>query len=382
MISILGVILGVAVLVIVLSVMSGFDDMWRDKILNFNAHITVSHQDAIQEIPFTLNQIQEINEVTGVAPFVQGPVFLEFQGQVFTPIAKGIEPEMEKLVSLIPEYIKSGQFVVEEDQAVIGHDLAKQLGLRVGDRLLLYSPRGLTQSDEVQLPEEVTVGGIFELGMWEFDMGYVLVSLELARDLYDMNEQIHAIQVAIENPLKAAHVAHNIRETLGPGFEVRTWMELNKQLFAALRVEKNMMFFLLIIITLVAAFGVMNTLITVAVQKTNEIGLLKALGFTLGSIMSVFFWLGFIEGCMGTFCGVITGLVVLHYRNDLLLWLSNTYDLELFPKQLYHLSEIPASISLWDIGLVSILAVIMCTLAGVVAAYRAARLEPVQALQL
>ena len=158
-------------------------------------------------------------------------------------------------------------------------------------------------------------------------------------------------------------------------------MELNRQLFAALRVEKNMMFFLLIIITVVAAFGITNTLITVTVQKTREIGLLKALGFSSGSVMRVFFWQGWIEGFIGTILGIATGLFVLQYRNDLMLFLSTRFHMELFPKELYHLSEIPATVSWSDIGVVAVTVLVICTLAGIVPAYRAARLDPVSALR-
>ena len=158
-------------------------------------------------------------------------------------------------------------------------------------------------------------------------------------------------------------------------------MQLNRQLFAALRVEKNMMFFLLIFITMVAAFGITNTLITVAVQKTREIGLLKALGFSSGSIMRVFFWQGWIEGFIGTIAGIGFGLLVLQYRNDLMFFLNSRFRLELFPKELYHLSEIPAVISWSDISVIAISVMIICTLAGLVPAYRAAKLDPVSALR-
>jgi lipoprotein-releasing system permease protein len=152
-------------------------------------------------------------------------------------------------------------------------------------------------------------------------------------------------------------------------------------LFSALRVEKNMMFFLLIFITIVAAFGITNTLITVTVQKTREIGLLKAIGFAPGSIMRIFLWQGWIEGMLGTTAGIGAAWVALRYRNDLLRWLSDTFNLELLPKELYRLSEIPSRTSPLDVAVVAVAVVTICTLAGLIPAWRASRLDPVEALR-
>ncbi len=380
-ISVLGVLLGVAVLVIVLSVMSGFDDMWRDKILSFNAHITVAGYEVIDDVDGLIEIIEKTPGVKGAAPLVQGLVFLQKGERVQTPIARGIDPEHEKKVSRIPEHMVLGSFDVEDDHLVMGRDLAMQLGATVGDKILVYSPQSFASGDEVYLPEEFTVSGLYDLGMWEFDAGFVLTSLDKARDLYKLEEGVHGIQVMTDDPFRVEEVKQRLQEELPPYYHITTWMEQNRQLFATLRVEKNMMFFLLIIITIVAAFGITNTLITVAVQKTREIGLLKALGFSNRSVMGVFIWQGWIEGTLGTLLGVGSGLLILHFRNDLLRLLSYRFNMELFPKELYHLSEIPATVSVADIVIVALSAMVICTLAGVIPAYRAARLDPVRALR-
>lgn len=380
-ISVLGVLLGVAVLVIVLSVMSGFDQMWRTKILSFNAHLTVSGFEVIEDADSLIEQIEAVPGVAGAAPVVQGLVFLQKGERVHTPIARGIDPAHEGKVSRIPEHMVRGEFNVTDDNLVMGRDLARQVGAAVGDTVLVYSPQNFVAGDEVYLPEEFTVAGLYDLGMWEFDIGFVLTSLDKARDLYKLENGVHAIQVMTHDPLRADEVKRRIEAALSPEYHVTTWMEQNRQLFAALRVEKNMMFFLLIFITVVAAFGITNTLITVAVQKTREIGLLKALGFSNRSVMGVFIWQGWIEGALGTALGVATGLLVLKYRNHLLNLLSYRFNMELFPKELYHLNEIPATISFSDIGIVAASVMVICTLAGVIPAYRAARLDPVRALR-
>lgn len=380
LISVLGVLLGVAVLVIVLSVMSGFDDMWRDKILGFNAHLTVTGWGIMEDEDTVLDQLERFPGVTGAAPFVQGLVFIQHEDHVYTPVMRGIDPEMEMRISQIPAHMVEGVFSVEDDEVILGRDLAARVGAGLGDRILVYSPKNFTVADELRLPEELTVSGIFELGMWDFDMGFMLTSLDTARGMYSMDRGVHGIQVMTEDPFKVPSIAAGMAVDLGPEYEVQTWMDMNRQLFSALKVEKNMMFFLLIIISIVAAFGITNTLITLAVQKTKEVGLLKALGFSSGGIMRIFLWQGWICGVLGTLSGIAAGLLVLYYRNDLMSWMNRRLGMELLPKDLYHLSEIPSTTSLTDVAMVALVVVIICTLAGLVPAWRAARLDPARAL--
>jgi len=381
-ISILGVLLGVAVLIIVLSVMSGFDDMWRDKILGFNAHLTLTGWHPIEDAQEVIEEVEQVPGVEGAAPFVQGLVFIQHRDRVFTPFARGVDPEQERTISRIPDHMVSGRFSVEDDEIVIGRDLSMRLNARVGDTLLVYSPQSFTSSDEMMLPEELTVSGVFNVGMYDFDMGYVLTSLDTGRNLFGLEDGVHGVQIMTADPYQAEKTALAVRHALGNrGITVQTWMEMNRQLFSALRVEKNMMFFLLIFITIVAAFGITNTLITITVQKTREIGLLKALGYRPGQIMRVFFWQGWISGIIGTVFGIGTGLLILHYRNDLMNLLSKQMGWELFPKELYHLTEIPASTSVMDVLLIALSVMLICTVAGIVPAYRAARLDPAKALR-
>lgn len=382
LLSLLGVTLGVAVLIIVLSVMTGFDETWRERILSFNAHVKVTEYGGVVQHPDrVLKVIKDMKRITGAAPELEGLVFVQTGDNAQPAQLRGIDPELEKTVSQVPNHMVEGSFSVGYGQIVVGRDLALRMGLQMGDKLLVYSPQNFVSRDELRLPEELTVSGIFEVGMYEIDSGYVLTSLETARSIYNVEQGVHSIQVMTDDPMAAPLVARDIRAALGPFFQARTWIDLNSQLFTALQTEKNMMFFLLIFITIVAAFGITNTLITLAVQKTHEIGLMKALGFSSRRIMGIFLWIGAVQGVIGTACGVGLGLLALKYRNELLNFISAQFRVDLLPKELYQLSQIPAHTTTGDVLTVCATVLVICTLAGLVPAWRAARLEPVEALR-
>ncbi|MDO9541282.1 MAG: FtsX-like permease family protein [Kiritimatiellia bacterium] len=384
-ISAIGVMLGVAVLIVVLSVMSGFDDMWREKILGFDAHILITQQGIIDEPEEMAKKVGNVSGVSAVAPCVQGLVFVKHDDMVYTPLMRGVDIEAEKRMSRLPTHMVSGAFELGEDEVIVGRELARRLRLKVGEKLLVFSPQTFVAGrDEITLPLEMKVAGIFEIGMWEYDIGFILLPLAAARDLYGMESGVHALRVMTSDPYQAGKVARQISAALQNEYDsisVQPWMELNRQLFDALRVEKNMMFFLLNIIVLVAAFGITNSLIIIVVQKTKEIGLLKAVGFSSGSVMRVFLWQGLIQGIIGTAFGIALGLIVLHYRNAIMHALATMLQMELFPKELYHLSEIPARTAFMDVALIALLSVMICTLAGLLPAWRAARLDPARALR-
>lgn len=382
LISMIGVTLGCSILVVVLSVMTGFDEMWRDKILAFNAHVTVAEYGGIMHQPDkVIDEVRGIPGVTGAAPYLEGLVFVEYNNSIFTPILRGVDPEQECSVSQIPDHMVAGEFQVDEEHCVIGQDLALRLGVFVGDPLVVYSPQNFVAQDEIRLPAELTISGIFEVGMYQFDAGYVLTGMDAARGIYDVEEGVHRVQVMTADPMKAPQVAAAINDKLGGMYSATTWMEQNRQLFSALHVEKNMMFFLLIFITIVAAFGITNTLITLTVQKTHEIGLMKALGFSSGRVQRIFIWLGLVQGIVGSVCGVGLGLLILKYRNELLRFMSYRFGMDLLPKELYQLAEIPSVTTMSDVLIVMGAVIVICTISGIIPARRAAKLDPVAAIR-
>lgn len=381
-ISMLGVTIGVAVLIVVLSVMTGFDEVWRDKILGFNAHVSVVQQGGIVVNPDRVLQTAlQMEGVKGAAPSLEGLVLMQIDDRVHTPILRGVDPAFEPSVSQVPNHIIAGEFAVDGGRIVVGSDLANRLNIWVGDKITVYSPQSFIAEDEIRLPEELVVAGIFNIGMYEYDVGFAFTSLETARSLYDVEQGVHSVQVMLDDPMMAAVKAMALHEALGPGYFPRTWMEMHSQIFAALHVEKNMMFFLLAFVALVAAFSITNTLITLTVQKTREIGLLKSLGFGNGGITGIFFWMGLVQGVVGNALGVGLALLVLKYRNELLMFMSSEFNLELLPPELYQLSKLPAHTTGSDVAIVCGLVLVFCTIAGFVPAMRAARMEPVDALR-
>ena len=381
LISIVGVLLGVAILVIVLSVMTGFDNMWREKILSFKPHLTVtSTLGAIEDEEDVCRRLERIPGITGAAPSVETRVLMQYAGRMTAPIVLGVSPERADRVSRVHENVVMGRFDLDGDKTVVGIDIAGHLGLEIGNKVLLYSPLNVVRRDEMYLPEEVVVSGIFNMGMRDFDSGFILTSLDVARELTGMSSGARSIYVMTQDPFRFEVYATRVREALGPDYTVRTWKEVDSLLFDALSHEKTMMFLLLVFITIVAIFCVTNTLIVITVQKTNEIGLLKALGFPSSQIMAAFVWHGWIQCLIGTAAGIGTGMLVLHNLERIVGWLTSI-NVEVFPKEIYGLSRIPWSTSPGEVINIAIFVMAFCTLSSILPAYRAARLDPVEALR-
>ena len=384
-ISVLGVVLGVAIVIIVRAVMTGFGDMWRDKILAFKPHAMVVPYEGVihgeQELALALAAVPG---VVAVSPGIEMRVLAEHDRNVQAPMIVGIDPA--QAAALHPELVErivAGAFNLDGDNIILGVDLARLLRVRVGDPLLVYSPMNLVARDEVYFPEELTVAGIFNMGQGSFDGNFIIGSLGLARDLMGMTDGAYALHVKTEtpeHPESFGQTVQRLRLRLGPGYQVRTWQEVDRELFAALAVEKNMMVILLMFITIVAIFCVTNTLIVITVQKTHEIGLLKALGFSSRQIMWTFVLHGWVQCLAGTLLGIAAAYGVLHNLGRLVDGLAR-FGLQVFPKSIYGLDEIPWRVLPAEVVQVGLSVILFCTLASIVPAWRAARMDPVEALR-
>ena len=402
-ISVIGVILGVAVLIIVLAVMTGFTDEFKAKILETSAHIQIMDFNR----GYILNPddvIRQVEKSGGKgAPVVQRHALVQ-RGDRFMPkIVVGIVPEREAdsvKVSDTIQYgkenvIKNGKFELNKGEVLVSDIIAGELAVRLGDHLILHSPTKLAQMvnvnqngkvdvkeiSKVYLPSEFKVVGIYSFGKYDFDQNVLFVNLDDADELFGMPwGSATAVYVRTKDPFNLKTELRELRSAF-PDMHVLSWEQMNSKFLGVLEVEKNMQFFLLIFIVLVAAFSIANTLITVVVQKTREIGLLKALGAGDGTVLRIFLCQGFIVGVLGTGFGTLLGLLVIFWRNDILKLLRVLTGQEVFPRKFYLFSELPASVNVNDLIWIAIISISLCTLGGLIPAWRAAKLDPANALR-
>ena len=402
LISVLGVTLGITVLILVMSVMTGFERELQRKVIGFDAHLLVTNNGLIDGWKDLVARAEKTKGVVAAAPFVQGPVIVEFNHQRLAPKIRGIEPRLEQKVSDLSKFIIAGKLDLTGDNAVLGSELARTLGINVGDTITVYSPGNLgevlEQIDKLKgasgskkgdidslrqlvLPTELTVSGIFESGRYLYDSEFLLVPLHVGQELYGLGGSVHGLSVRTVDPNKAAEIKEELRPNLPEDLSCVTWMDLNRELFDAIAMERHVMFFLLMFIILVAAFGIMNTLITVTVQKTREIGVLKALGARTWQIVSVFLAQGMVVGIIGVASGLVLGMTLIRWRNEVSAWLSSALGVEIFSRSVYQFNEIPAEIVPTDVAMICICAFVICSLAALIPAWIASRLDPVKALR-
>jgi len=401
LISILGVALGVAVLIIVISVMSGFDHDLRDKIIGFSAHLTVEESSGTLKNYQPVAAILKANpEVRGVAPFVLGPVLVETEGDSThpsmqeAPMLRGVDPANEGTVSKLPQQIQSGAFDLSGRGVLVGSIFADRMHLRVGDTLSIYSIREIKKMKEARnqrrevsiLPDDYEVRGIFDTGYYEYNARFIITSLVNAQDLYDLDDSVHGLFVTLNDPDRAdadkapLERALNARLNTGP-YYLQSWMDDNSGILSALVVEKEVMFYLLFFIVLVAALCILSAQITFVIQKTREIGMLKALGATQLQISGIFLGQSAIIGVIGVASGYGLGMLAVVYRNEFLHFMRRATGWELFPKSVYGFGDLPALIMPRDLAIICISSFVICVLGGLLPAIRAGRLKPVEALR-
>lgn len=395
LISVLGVTLGVAVLIIVISVMSGFDRQLRDKILGFNPHLRITQFDqTITNYEAVLRLVSSNRNVIAAAPYVQAQVLVETeppsgQSKAAAPYLRGIDPHLTGNLNDLASNVITGHFDVSNRGLVIGSGFARGMDLDVGDRVMIYSPEMLRKmrenqrkkTEQVEVAPEYTVRGIFDVGYFEFDSAFIVTSLEEAQDLYALDDSVHGIEVKLRDPNRAPEIAKQLAAALGPKYQVTTWMKENEMMLSALVVEKNVMFYLLFFIMIVAALCILSALITFVVQKTREIGMLKALGATDLQVSGLFLSQSGFVGVVGVLAGLGLGLLAISYRNEFLHFMRQATGWQLFPAEIYGFSELPSLIVPQDIAIICGSALVICLLGGLIPAWRAGRLKPVEALR-
>ena len=396
LISIIGVTLGVAVLIVVISVMTGFDRELRDRILGFNAHIRIGVLNGrpMKDYEKWADKVKENPNVTAVAPYIISQALIEAQNNaaepaIFAQYVRGIDPVREKDLTKLPKSIVQGEFNLRGNRVLVGIGTADSFNLQVGDKLAIYSPSDLRKmkdarkdgDDEAILPDDYEIAGIFDVGYYEYNSAFIFTSLPNAQDLTDLEENVHGLYVMVNDPYQVDAIRKELAQGLPSSHYLASWMDENSTMLNALVVEKNVMFYLLFFIMIVAAFGIMSALITFVVQKTREIGMLKGLGATNGQIMLIFLSQSFMVGVIGVIIGYCLGMLAVHYRNQFLYLMNRLTGFELFPKKIYMFTELPALIVAQDIAVICGGSLIICLLAGLIPAWTAGRLKPVEALR-
>src|ERR1044071_7280176 len=354
LISVLGVCLGVAVLIIVISVMSGFDLQLRDKILGFNSHLKIVQPNhTIDNYKEVMRKVTANPLVLAAAPLVLERVLIQTeppgeqaQAKADAAYLRGVDIELETNMTVLPRSIISGTFDLSNRGLVVGKVFADYLSLEVGDHVIVYAPGQIKKMIEskdkdrqrISTPE-YEIRGIFDVGHYEYDKEIVIASLEDAQELYDLGNTVHGLIVNLKNPYKAPEVRQQLREALGHEYRVITWMEENSQILNALAVEKNVMFYLLFFIMIVAALCILSALITFVVQKTREIGMLKALGATDVQVSLLFLSQGALVGALGDLAGYGLGMLALTYRNQFLHLMNRLIGFQLFPSDIYGFTD-------------------------------------------
>ena len=370
-IAVVGIAIGVMALIIVIAVMTGFQNEIRNRILGINPHVIISGAGELQDTQTLVAKIREVKGVSHVYPFTTFQAMAQGRDRLTGVVVKGLDPDD---VPFLREIIKQGNINVlkSKNHVLLGRDLARQLGVFAGDRMTLmvplggYSPMGV-------MPETIMVyvGGIFETAMYDIDNTLIIMSLD------DVQTAIGVGAIGLETKLTDVYAADVVRkeimEKIGPAYFVRTWIEMNKNLFSALKLEKLLMYIILMLIILVASFNIISSLIMTVMEKKKDIAILKSIGAKKRSIMKIFMVEGITIGVVGAVLGSLGG-----YLGCLLIKYTSLFDL---PPDVYNITKLPAEISLLDIVTIAAITAIICVLATIYPSYKASRIDPVETLR-
>ena len=380
-ISIGGVTLGVMALIIVLSVMSGFHEDLRNKILGVNAHVVVLNAGGfIDSYKKDIEKLIKEKHIKGASPFVLGQVMITHKGRAQGVYLRGIDPDYEVTTTTIGLHMKRGSLKVLYQQnedippIIIGKELSFILNAYMGDIVNVISP--IQEIGPVgMLPKmrRFRVAGIFEIGMYEYDSSLALISLPEAQSFLSMGQAVTGIELRLDDIFIAPNIREEIPQILGKGYYGRDWMQMNRNLFSALKLEKFAMFIILILIILVASFNIISTLIMNVIEKEREIAILKAMGATSRGIMTIFVLQGLIIGVIGTIIGVFGGVLI--------CYLISNYEIIKLPADVYYLNHLPAKVNIVDVITVAGSAIIISLISTIYPAYQASRLNPVDPLR-
>ena len=386
MTSMLGIALGVTALITVLSVMNGFEKELRDRILGMASHATVTtYAGSLADWQSLILLLEDQPSILAMAPYVQGESMLSKGTRVSGALIRGVLPEMEGGVSDVVSHIKGGDLskLVEGEYGIIlGSELAVALGAGLGDLVTVVSPQ-VTIGPTGILPRlrRFTVVGIFEVGMYEYDRGVALVHIKDAARLFKLDDNVTGVRLKLEDIYDAPGLARRLSVQLQGDYRIEDWTRQHANFFRAVKTEKRVMFIILTLIIAVAAFNIVSTLIMVVTDKRSDIAILRTLGISPGSIMTIFIIQGVVIGVLGTALGVAGGVGLALNVETIVPAIENLFNVEFLAADVYYISNVPSELHWKDVWVMASMAMGLCLLATLYPAWRAARTHPAEALR-
>jgi lipoprotein-releasing system permease protein len=384
LISTLGVALGVALLIIVMSVMGGFAYEIRHMIVDTEGEIQIVARGPIEDYRSVVKKVDAVAGVEAATPYARDAVLILFNGKPAYPVLRGLDIESVRNVTRLDQYVRIGSLDdLDDDSIILSAQLASSLGARVGNTVEVYSPLIINKlnADTVFLPRQVKVVGILEIGHQQLDSSTVYGTLRLTQDLYGLGSSVHGIDVRVKEGANEDDVVARLNAILPPDIRALSWQDSFSEFLWVLNLERNMIFFLLLFIVIVAAFSVTSSLLISVVRKTREIGLLGALGARPSQVAACFCAQGLFIGVLGSLAGLAIGFTALTFRNDVVLWITRITQRQEVLQRFYQFSELPSHTSGSTVALIVVLTIVISTLAGLLPAWKAASLKPVEALR-
>lgn len=386
LISMLGLALGVAALIIVLSVMNGFQQELRERILGVVAHIQVSNASGeLADWSRVVQNVARHPRVKAAAPFVQQQGMLSFDGQVRGVMVRGIVPQAEDTVAQFSQHMSAGklaQLVPGEFGMVLGAELANALRVVVGDKITLLAPQGLVTPAAI-LPrvKQFRVVGVFDVGMYEFDSGLALINMTDAQTLYRMDDRVSGVRLKVDDLFAAPQISRELLRYLDVDEGVSDWTRSHANFFRAVEIEKRMMFLILLLIVAVAAFNIVSTLVMAVQDKRADIAILRTLGASPPSIMSIFIVQGTLIGVIGLLAGVFMGVAVSLNIDVVVPFIERLFGMQFLSKEVYYITELPSDMHWSDVATISGVSFVLTLLATLYPSWRASRTQPAEALR-
>lgn len=384
--SMLGIALGVTALITVLSVMNGFEKEVRGRILDMVSHLTVTtFEGRLDGWSDVVMQLKEHPQVTDAAPYIEAQGMLIQGRNVTGTLIRGVVPELEPGVSSVADKMQQGELVdlkPGEFGVILGRDLARKLGVDKGDKVTMVTPSAnVTPAGVAPRLKRFTVVGIFYIGMYEYDSALAVINLDDARRLFRMQDAVTGVRAKLKDLFRSPQVRYELQQGELGNYWVRDWSSYHANWFRAVKIEKRMIFLLLLLIIAVAAFNIVSTLVMLVTDKESDIAILRTLGASPRSIMGIFMVQGTLIGAIGTLLGIIGGISLSLNLDTVVPWLERTFGFQVLDPGVYYISELPSDLHWGDVWTISVVSLLLGVFATLYPAWRASRTQPAEALR-